>query len=312
MGFLTHLRSTRGVAFSTLSNYINALVSCCKYYFTTTPSDREQFVLTGLSRIRSQTQAQGAFLIPLLSSFLPCPRFHPALHFVFSLTRRICFLSSFFHPLLFSLLIITSPTAKQEAVQKDVSKRFISWKECQTVRNKAFAETEQDDPKQLQRLVLLQFYTITPPPRSGPVVFLWFLILSFSLSVSQLFHCAFAGIRHHAGQEKRPLCRGPPKQPQLPRIQAQERQVPPSRDPAVAEDAHGTPRRALLCSQEQRLCVSQLEKAAVYHISVDELCPVSFQSVWSARSSGWLLVEKRLCHLAQRLRVFFSMLFNSP
>jgi hypothetical protein len=121
--------------FSTIANYVNSLVVLAKFYFVDNPlaefsftadcADSE-FVLNGLRRVRSQTNAK----------------------------------------------------AKTEAIHKPLNAQWLSWPECQQVRQQCLAslESAQADRKSnavigglLKTLVCLMFYTIAPPPRCSIV-----------------------------------------------------------------------------------------------------------------------------------------------
>jgi hypothetical protein len=67
MDFLQYLHGSRGLMFSSIANYLNSLVVLAKFYFSDNPladlsftADRvdSEFVLSGLRRVRSQTNAK--------------------------------------------------------------------------------------------------------------------------------------------------------------------------------------------------------------------------------------------------------------
>jgi hypothetical protein len=135
--------------FSTIANYINSLVVLAKFYFADNPLAEfsftaecadSDFVLSGLRRVRSQTNAK----------------------------------------------------AKTEAIHKPLHAQWLSWPECQQVRqqcltayeSKSGAEGKERKERKsastsasagaavsglLKTLICLMFYTIAPPPRCSIV-----------------------------------------------------------------------------------------------------------------------------------------------
>jgi hypothetical protein len=144
-----YLHGSRKVMFSTIANYINSLVVLAKFYFADNPLAEfsftadcvdSEFVLAGLRRVRSQTNAK----------------------------------------------------AKTEAIHKPLHAQWLSWPECQQVRQQCLtayesaaserkAGSERKERKSssssagtavhglLKTLVCLMFYTIAPPPRCSIV-----------------------------------------------------------------------------------------------------------------------------------------------
>jgi hypothetical protein len=132
---LQYLHGSRKLMFSTIANYVNSLVVLAKFYFVDNPLAEfsftadcadSDFVLNGLRRVRSQTNAK----------------------------------------------------AKTEAIHKPLNAQWLSWPECQQVRQQCLTslESAQTERKSnavigglLKTLVCLMFYTIAPPPRCSVV-----------------------------------------------------------------------------------------------------------------------------------------------
>ena len=187
MAFLQYLHGARQLAFSTIANYLNALVVLCKFYFTTEPladmsfgSDRvdSEFVLAGLRRLRAQTNAKAKV-----------ETLHKPLHPEW----------------------ISWPEC-QETRQRCMDALLWGRKD-----EKNTPKTEQLDKSVLKSLVCLLFYTIAPPPRSGYFfsclpdfdyrcllwcvdVCMYMATCDVRIAVAQVFNCATVAMANHVGQ----------------------------------------------------------------------------------------------------------------
>jgi hypothetical protein len=140
MDFLQYLHGSRGLMFSTIANYLNSLVVLAKFYFSDNPladlsftADRvdSEFVLSGLRRVRSQTNAKAkseAIQKPLHAQWLSWPECQQV--------RRAC-------------LAAYLEKVKKTEIKEEGRGRAAS--------------------KLLKSLVCLLFYTVAPPPRCSIV-----------------------------------------------------------------------------------------------------------------------------------------------
>lgn len=148
LDFLNYLHSARGLAFTSLANYLNSLVVLAKFWFASFPLSDVSFaaerdrvdaesVLTGLRRVRAQTAAkakQETLQRPIHAQFLS---WHDA-----QATRCRC---------------LAALQARDAQARADESSSVGG-------AAKASAHAKAIE-KLLQQLVCLFMYTIAPPPR---------------------------------------------------------------------------------------------------------------------------------------------------
>jgi hypothetical protein len=143
MDFLQYLHGSRGLMFSSIANYLNSLVVLAKFYFSDNPladlsftADRvdSEFVLSGLRRVRSQTNAKAkseALQKPLHAQWLSWPECQQV--------RRACLAA------------------------------YLNKAEMERETKEAKEGGGRAACKLLKSLVCLLFYTIAPPPRCSIV-----------------------------------------------------------------------------------------------------------------------------------------------
>ncbi len=148
MDFLHYLHGSRKLMFSSIANYLNSLVVLAKFYFADNPladvsfsADRvdTEFVLTGLRRVRAQTNAKAkveALQKPLHAQWLSWPECQQV--------RRACL-------------------AAYETAAAAAASRASAEEEDQK------SPTTSKARRLLKSLVCLMFYTIAPPARCSIV-----------------------------------------------------------------------------------------------------------------------------------------------